>query len=77
MNFNTPNMQLPQLYAFIILQYFLLRFFLTWSSDSELCVQRWEPASAHAHLGLEALAGNPAGLSEAVELPPYLADNLI
>lgn len=39
---------------------------------SELWVQLGESATAHVHLGLEELAGNPVRLSEATELPSQL-----
>lgn len=40
--------------------------------DSELWVQLGESATAHVHLGLEELAGNPVRLGGAAELPRWL-----
>lgn len=40
--------------------------------DSELWVQLGESATAHVHLGLEELPGNPERLGEAMELPSQL-----
>lgn len=40
--------------------------------DSELWVQLGESATAHVHLELEELAGNPARLGGAAELPHWL-----